>query len=613
MITPSTIWILSGLGLSALPLHAGTPGAVAQNPPGLRVEVTPEGAFYRQAPAVPDRTPPGHRPLIPGGLIWSHPDGGLAWIGDAVALGNFGSEVFTEYDLNNQRAELFSVYDTNPPTAIWTDTTPIGSDLHRVASAEATNTKVSIHVFNPGTASSSVVVSKYSTSGAADWTYIFPFSPSGDGGTHVGISRNGQTIVALAGDPGSGTAYIAVFSPSSGTPVSYTPFSMGVNNQVRGFDLSADGSTLYFATSASATAYIFDIATTTMVFSQFIGASFDSHAIGGDGSVFAFGNFNTMSLYERVGTFYTNTYTRTIPGQCYCGYIDISDDNSTVAYGYTFYSNYLPVQIEAVDIPTHTVTMSDVVTASGSFQNIVSAVSISANGQNFAVGLWGDGSGPVEEARYYSRNQNAPVGTVNLPGSVFGIAISADGQRMVSGSKSVHANQFGNGGSIDLWGAATPFTHFCSGDGSLATQCPCANSGMFGHGCENSSGTQGALLTATGSTSPDTVVLTSSSERATAFTLFVQGNSSSASGISYGDGIRCVTGALKRIGAKTASGGTASYPGAGDPSISARSAALGDPIAPGSTRYYQSYYRDPTIGFCPPQTFNVSSGVVVVW
>ncbi len=136
---------------------------------------------------------------------------------------------------------------------------------------------------------------------------------------------------------------------------------------------------------------------------------------------------------------------------------------------------------------------------------------------------------------------------------------------------------------------------------------------MIGHGCENSSGTRGALLTVQGTTTPDAVVLTSSSQRPTAFTLFVQGNTTNTAGISYGDGLRCVTGALKRIGAKTSVGGTASYPGAGDPSISSRSAALGDPISPGSTRYYQAYYRDPIAAFCPTQTFNVSSGTAIVW
>jgi len=63
-------------------------------------------------------------------------------------------------------------------------------------------------------------------------------------------------------------------------------------------------------------------------------------------------------------------------------------------------------------------------------------------------------------------------------------------------------------------------------------------------------------------------------------------------------------------------GGFASLPGAGDPSISARSAALGDPIGAGATRFYQAFYRDAQGWFCPPpngSSWNVSSGRIVRW
>ena len=68
--------------------------------------------------------------------------------------------------------------------------------------------------------------------------------------------------------------------------------------------------------------------------------------------------------------------------------------------------------------------------------------------------------------------------------------------------------------------------------------------------------------------------------------------------------------------AKSASGGSVSAPGAGDLSIRARSAAAGDTIPPGATRYYQVYYRDAVIAFCPNppgNTWNVTNGVEIVW
>ena len=102
---------------------------------------------------------------------------------------------------------------------------------------------------------------------------------------------------------------------------------------------------------------------------------------------------------------------------------------------------------------------------------------------------------------------------------------------------------------------------------------------------------------------------------ANALSIFFQGNASIAP-VVYGDGLRCTGGTLRRLYTKGASGGEASAPGAGDPSITVRSAQLGVPIPSEGRRYYQVYYRDANQGFCPsPQgsTFNVSSAVKINW
>src|SRR6185295_19047519 len=94
--------------------------------------------------------------------------------------------------------------------------------------------------------------------------------------------------------------------------------------------------------------------------------------------------------------------------------------------------------------------------------------------------------------------------------------------------------------------------------------------------------------------------------------VFLQGNTLLSPGFVFGDGVRCIGGALKRLASKTTSAaGTASYPTAGDTRIATRSAALGDPIPTGATRWYQTWYRDPSATFCPPpqgSTFNISAG-----
>lgn len=160
-----------------------------------------------------------------------------------------------------------------------------------------------------------------------------------------------------------------------------------------------------------------------------------------------------------------------------------------------------------------------------------------------------------------------------------------------------------------------PFQPFCPGDATLA-HCPCDNFGQSGRGCDNSIGTGGALLTASGNVNPDTLVLTSNYELPSALSIFLQGNAVTQYVQPFGDGLRCIGGQLLRLYVKNAQNGAAVAPRLGDPSISVRSAALGDPIPPGSLRFYQVYYRDPNLSFCAGPTggtFNVSNGMRVVW
>jgi len=161
-------------------------------------------------------------------------------------------------------------------------------------------------------------------------------------------------------------------------------------------------------------------------------------------------------------------------------------------------------------------------------------------------------------------------------------------------------------------GGAYPF---CSGDGTAATACPCGNTGASGHGCANSTNALGAQLAASGTIVPDSLVLTSSGELASSFSILLQGDIVLGNPVVFGDGLRCVGGSLKRLFNGNAVGGTIAYPPAGF-TISGQSATLGDPIAPGSARSYQVYYRDPNLNFCanpPGNSWNVGNAQRVVW
>jgi len=173
-----------------------------------------------------------------------------------------------------------------------------------------------------------------------------------------------------------------------------------------------------------------------------------------------------------------------------------------------------------------------------------------------------------------------------------------------------------NGFASDPIPLVQPVTPTCFGDGSDAI-CPCFNFGDTGKGCNNSAGTGGALLTAIGSpsVSADSLVFTAAGEMPAALSVVLQGNAQIAQ-VVYGDGLRCAGGTLKRLYVKNAVGGVVTAPSGAEPSVSASSAALGDPLTSGVTRIYQVFYRDPNPSFCttpPGGTFNISNGLSVIW
>jgi Tol biopolymer transport system component len=168
---------------------------------------------------------------------------------------------------------------------------------------------------------------------------------------------------------------------------------------------------------------------------------------------------------------------------------------------------------------------------------------------------------------------------------------------------------------------ATGFASACDPGLNNVIVCPCGNqpSGRA-RGCDNSSATGGASLSASGIAylSTDGLVFTTSDEKPTATSVLLQGDASIATGIVFGQGVRCAGGSLKRMYVKIAVNGSIAAPDltAGDPTISARSAQLGVTIQPGQPYYYLVYYRDPIVlgGCSAGSTFNATqTGSVTYW
>ncbi len=87
--------------------------------------------------------------------------------------------------------------------------------------------------------------------------------------------------------------------------------------------------------------------------------------------------------------------------------------------------------------------------------------------------------------------------------------------------------------------------------------------------------------------------------------------------VTFGQGLRCVGGQLKRLQIHSPAPGTSTWPEAGDfaTTIQARHAQLGDTLSVGSVRHYFVQYRQTLFepGCLFPSNFNASNAEMVTW
>jgi hypothetical protein len=163
---------------------------------------------------------------------------------------------------------------------------------------------------------------------------------------------------------------------------------------------------------------------------------------------------------------------------------------------------------------------------------------------------------------------------------------------------------------LAITGAMTIGTSFCKGDGS-GTACPCGNSAPSGtnSGCLSSLGVGGTLVaTGVASIANDSVTLVGTN-MPNSSALYFQGTTqqSGGAGAPFGDGLRCASGTIVRLGTTTNVGGASQYPFGTAPHVSVKGAVT----SPG-TRTYQVWYRNAA-SFCTVSTFNLTNGLELSW
>lgn len=297
-------------------------------------------------------------------------------------------------------------------------------------SSKGANTAV--HCFAGG---SETPVWSYNAGGTFD-------SGSVDGPGKFACAADGS-VLAVGGAMGGHLA-ILFFSPDSSTPVAVyeDPSLAYYPRQLR---ITEDGSKCIFRVSA--TLYRVDTATGALEASMALDASNDCFGVSPDGSVVAYG-FTAARVAVWDGSEYSLAGGMAVTGY-YGGAAAVAADNSTVYFG--FYRNdYRTNRIIRYDLDTMSPLWTyDYPVGSGAHQDVMEWMECSTDGRWMVAGSWGCQTGGGAEVNVFDDlAPEAPVFSINTPGSVFHVDISSDGRYITSAGKHVHANEMGSGTDV---------------------------------------------------------------------------------------------------------------------------------------------------------------------
>ncbi len=419
---------------------------------------------------------------------WQDDDNGLAWIAQQVAVGDSGAMVFAAKGLNNEAVSLYHAVDPQPVF----DYSTLGSESPQLALAERAPVAAALAAtdMDPGSGYDYEAVLRVwdtTAGGAVDWSYTFPRTANHFGGG-VALADDGSFVLAWKGDPNSGSLLMRTFD-RAGNLIASGALSSGSSYHGRQVRLSDDGRRAYV--NVGADAVIYDTLAGLEEYRHNIGASFDAHDLSGDGKRFAYGQFGYFRVYEEASPGVWNQLVhRSFSGSIYVGQVALDGDGSHCAFLKQRYSpamNHFEVGVHDVD--------QDLGLFAQSWDAPGTAVQVSGraavmdeHGEYAAFGSWGDDLGLVPEGLVYEVASGALSCSLDSPGSAYHVDLGADGDVMAMGTKAVHANHFGNGGSVYVADAYEQLFHVTGvpqAGGTITLHAPDSwGSVLFGAGTE---------------------------------------------------------------------------------------------------------------------------------
>lgn len=260
----------------------------------------------------------------------------------------------------------------------------------------------------------------------------------------VAVSADGSQMTAVVSNA-SGVQHLRAYDATGAVTASH---DLPLTANIRFAAIDDTGKRVYLGLY-NGTCEIFEVATGTLLHSQALGGTFDSHAFSADGTTFAYGNFGGLYVVrETAPGVWTQIASRFHAGGQFLGRCALSADGNTAAFAVQRYTPaYDHLEYGMLDVTSGLDLFSTSVDAPGTiYQLTASGCAVDADGSTGAFGSWGDSASATATIQAFDR-AGTQTASVTTPGSVFSIGIDADGDVIAAGSKAVHANTFGNGGS----------------------------------------------------------------------------------------------------------------------------------------------------------------------
>ncbi len=408
------------------------------------MRVTPQGVIQSthlgnsKAPPATRRITESHLPGPLGTTLWHYDD--QTAIADGVSID--ANNVWGAWLLSGARLTIHAI--TGNGTPAWAFSS-FGSGNSGVAAAKGAD--------RSGFMESNAAGNDFrqhgfrsSSNGTPDWSFPYPVSDPNlpASSRKVATSRDGSTIAAVVSDSVTQNSTLYIFDANTGTVTRMWTDPLRMD----GVALTDNGSKALVTQDNRAT--LVDTSSGNIIFSVAgSGAGNIFYPISGDGSVFAVGGFN-FDVYAFNGTTYTQVIHFTRANFWFGGASTVSHDGSTAGtFGANYANNWLSGEVYLFDVPSHNMLGSYPVSGTGTYQGTPIGAGSNDNGTVMAFASWGTQFHDWPEVMVFNRSMQL-IGQSNFPGSAFSVDVTTDGQYVVGGAKAVHANQFGNGGRIEL-------------------------------------------------------------------------------------------------------------------------------------------------------------------